>query len=545
MATCINQLACRARWETMTSTFVALDWLMFVLYFVLLALTGWWINRTGVTNSQEYFIGSNNMPTWLAAISVLATAQSAATFLGGPDIGYRSNLTYLASTLGALMAAFFVGYFLIPRFYRYKVSTVYELLELRFGSKAKKQAGLMYLFGRIFANGARLYMAAIAVSMILFTDISWQHVFWSIVLLCLVSVLYSIFGGIQSVIYGDAFQCFVYVGAAVLVLLYLWTSIPADFASVWQALEHPPENAPSKLLLIDTSWDFSSAGAFTLYSSITGLFLLYIASFGLDQDLTQRALTCKNARQGSLAIIWSVVLVIPVTLVFMLIGFLLYIFYQRSDLMAGSGAVMQSSQFSGENITVFMYYVLHEMPAGLRGIVTVGVIAAAVSTLTSGLNSMASVIIQDLYKPWQQQRQAKTEQHYVAAARWSMLLCASALALMAILCFYWQQSSDTPLLTFALGVMVFSYSGLLGVYASALFSQRGSPASVLAALIGGFVITLLMQPYLQSYYLPQEWQFDLAFSWQLCIGFACSFIICQLGKSSSSVAQTELNGVAA
>jgi SSS family transporter len=529
----------------MVSTFSALDWLAFLSYFILLALTGWWINRAGAHNSHEYFVGSNSMPTWLAAISVLATAQSAATFLGGPDIGYRSNLTYLASTIGALMAALFVGYFLIPRFYRFKVGTVYELLELRFGSAAKKQAGLMYLFGRIFANGARLYMAAIAVSMILFTDIAWHHVAWSIGLLCLVSLLYSIFGGIKSVIYGDAFQCLVYVSAAVLVLLYLWTSIPADFASIWQALEHPPEKAASKLLLIDTSWDFSSAGSFTLYSSVTGLFLLYIASFGLDQDLTQRALTCKNARQGSLAIIWSVVLVVPVTLVFMLIGFLLYIFYQRPDLMAGSGAVMHSSQFSGENITVFMYYVLHEMPSGLRGLVTVGVIAAAVSTLTSGLNSMASVIIQDLYKPWQQQRISKTEQHYVHAARWSMLFCASALALMAMLCYYWQQSSDMPLLTFALGVMVFSYSGLLGVYASALFSQRGSPTSVLAALIGGFVITLLMQPYLQSYYLPADWQFDLAFSWQLCIGFACSFAICQLGKSSSSVAHTELNGVAA
>jgi SSS family solute:Na+ symporter len=119
------------------------------------------------------------------------------------------------------------------------------------------------------------------------------------------------------------------------------------------------------------------------------------------------------------------------------------------------------------------------------------------------------------------------------------------LALMAMLCFYWQQKSDMPLLTFALGVMVFSYSGLLGVYASALFSKRGSPASVLAALIAGFVITLLLQPYVQTYYLPLHWQFDLAFSWQLCIGFACSFVICQLGRSSHAVAQTELNGVPA
>jgi Na+/proline symporter len=122
-----------------------------------------------------------------------------------------------------------------------------------------------------------------------------------------------------------------------------------------------------------------------------------------------------------------------------------------------------------------------------------------------------------------------------------MLGCAVALSAMALLCFYWQQLSDTPLLTFALGVMVFSYSGLLGVYASALFSNRGSPASVLAALVAGFVITLLMQPYLQAYYLAPVWQFDLAFTWQLCIGFVCSFLICQLG-SSSAMTHTDLNG---
>lgn len=525
----------------MTSAFGLLDWLVFVLYFVLLAVTGWWINRSTSDNSQEYFVGNRSMPTWLAAVSVLATAQSAATFLGGPDISYRSDLSYLGSHLGVILAALFVAHFLIPRFYYYKVSTVYELLELRYGANAKKQAGVMYLSGRIFANGARLYMAAIAVSMILFTDISAEHVLLSIVLLCVVALLYSIFGGIKSVIYGDAFQCAVYVGAAVLVLGYLWLSIPADLSTIVQALQQPTDGSASKLTLIDTQWDFSSAGAFNLYSSLTGIFLLYIASFGLDQDLTQRALTCKNARQGALAIIGSVALLIPVMLVFMLIGFLLYIFYQRPDLMTHQATELLSEEFSGEKITVFMYYVLHEMPTGLRGLVAIGVIAAAVSTLTSGLNSMASVIVQDLYKPWQQKRAVKTELYYVTAARWSMLGCAVALSAMALLCFYWQQLSDTPLLTFALGVMVFSYSGLLGVYASALFSDRGSPASVLAALVAGFVITLLMQPYLQAYYLAPVWQFDLAFTWQLCIGFVCSFLICQLG-SSSAMTRTDLNG---
>jgi len=520
-----------------SSNFSLLDWLLLASYFVLLAVSGWWVNRQSAQSSSDYFIANRAIPTWVAAISVLATAQSAATFLGGPDMGFRGDFTYLSTNIGALFAALFVGYFLMPRFYQQNVSTVYELLEQRFGKQAKQAAGLMYLFGRVFANGARLYMAAIAVSMILFNDIAASHIVMAIVLLIVVSLLYSVWGGIKSVMYGDVVQCVIYVSAALLVVVYLYGQIPASFDQIVQALAQAP-NGQNKLQLFDTRLDFTSGGAFTLASTLTGFFLLYLASFGLDQDMTQRALTCKNARQASLAVIWSVLLVVPVMAALLSLGMLLHIFYERPDLMqpdliqqAGQGQIV--TEFNGEKITVFMYYVLHEMPAGLRGFVTVGVIAAAVSTLTSGLNSMASVLIQDLYKPWQQQRQAKDEHFYVNAGRWSMIGSGTALSLMAVLCFYWQQWSDTPLLEFALGVMVFSYSGLLGVYAVVLFSKRGSSTSVIAALVLGFLVTLAQQPYIQTLYLPEQWQFQLAFTYQLVLGTAASFVCCWLGNTNT------------
>ncbi|GAM67890.1 hypothetical protein JCM19236_4816 [Vibrio sp. JCM 19236] len=156
--------------------------------------------------------------------------------------------------------------------------------------------------------------------------------------------------------------------------------------------------------------------------------------------------------------------------------------------------VVQS--FNGENVTIFMYYVLNEMPAGLRGLVTVGVVAAALSTLNSGLNSMSSVAIQDIYKPWKEARHGEQEDfHYVKAGRFGMAAAAIALGSMGILCFYWQQYTDMPLLSFALSVMVFAYTGLLGVYFTAIFTDRGSESSVLMALIAGFLTTLLLQAY--------------------------------------------------
>ncbi|WP_084164036.1 sodium:solute symporter [Rheinheimera texasensis] len=520
----------------MNSAFQSADWSIFAGYFLLLALTGWWFNRGNISSSREFFTGNGKIPTWVVAVSVLATAQSAATFLGAPDYAYRGDLTYLTTNLGALAAAFFVAHFLLPKFYQYKVSTAYALLQHRFGEPTKRHAGWMYLIGRLFASGARLYMAAIALSMILFSDIAAGHVLGAIMLLCIVSFAYSTWGGIRSVIYGDAIQCAVYVGAAVLVFGYLYWQLPGDSSQIWQSLQTPADGSASKLRLLDFGTDLSPAGAFNLLSTFTGFFLLFIASFGLDQDLTQRALSCRDARQGTWALVGSVLLVVPVVMVLLGIGLLLFLFYRDPAFSSIQGAA-PTSRFAGETITVFMFYVLHELPTGLRGLVTVGVIAAAVSTLTSGLNSMASVLMEDMLKPRLGARLSATNE--VPLARAFMLVLMLALGAMAMLCFYWQQFSDTPLLAFALGVMVFSYSGLLAVFAVALFSQRGNTRSCALALLTGFVVAALQQPYLQKWYLPAAWQFDLAFTWQLCIGFMLAALVALSGKPQPVASRPE------
>jgi SSS family solute:Na+ symporter len=516
----------------MNSQYTYLDWLVFLVYFAGLAFIGGYFSRKKATNSEEYFLGGHAMPMWVVAVSVLATSQSAASFLGGPDQGYQGNLTYLATNIGAFIAALFVAYVLIPKFYQHKVSTVYELLAIRFGESAKQQAGLMYLFGRIFASGARLYLAAIAVSMILFSNIEAQSVLISIMTLSVLGVAYSVVGGIRSVIYTDAIQCFVYIAAALAVVVFLINAINLDLSSLITALSEPDENGLSKLTVFDFNFDFGASSVFSFWSAISGFVLLNIASFGLDQDMTQRVLTCKSAKQGAKAILLSVFMILPVMAIFMLIGLLLYVFYQRPDLIgtAAEGDIVR--QFAGQDITIFMYYILNEIPEGLRGLITVGVIAAALSTLNSGLNSMSSVVIQDFYRPWRSKTNTpSTDAHYVKAGQLGMVTFALVLALMAMLCFYWQQYSQMPLLAFALSVMVFSYSGLLGVYFCALFTQRGSSASVLWALICGAMITFLLQPYVLAAIGPSFASVDIGFTWQLCIGTLCSFSVCCLGQS--------------
>jgi len=526
----------------MSAQYTGLDWLVFIAYGAVLLLSGWWVNRKKSTSSKDYFLGGNAMPMWMVSISVLATSQSAATFLGGPDMGYRGDLSYLATNIGAFLAAFFVASYLIPKFYQYKVFTVYELLEQQIGPRAKKHAGIMYLFGRVFASGARLYMAAIAVAMILFGNIAVDSIVYATVIITVVGLLFSVFGGVRSVIYSDVIQAVVYVSAAVFVIYFLYIAIPVNFSTIVAALQEPSVTTAgftqsSKLTLFNFELDFSSAGMFGFWSSITGFLLLNIAAFGLDQDMTQRVLTCKTAKEGSKAMLLSVVMVIPVMLLFLVIGLLLFIFYQRPDLM-GDGAATAMASFDGAKVTVFMSYVLNQIPAGVRGLVTIGIVAAALSTLNSGLSSMSSVLVQDLYRPFHLNKGLKfDDSHYVKAGKVSMIIVAVALALMAILCFYWQQYTDTPLLAFALSVMLFSYSGLLGVYFTALFTKRGSENSVTAALITGFVITLLFQPYIQTIYLPADMTFDLAFTWKLCIATFIATLVCLLGSQSKVTEQ--------
>ncbi len=492
----------------MQSGFATLDWLVFGAYFLMLAITSLLLSQVRVRTSRDYFVGSNRMPMLAVAISVLATSQSAATFLGGPEYSYRNDLTFLGFYLSAFLAILFVANVLIPRFYAINAVTVYELLDIRYGERAKRYAGVMFLLGRLFASGARLYIGALAVSMILFSDITFLHVNYAIILLMAGALAYTYVGGVKSVIFSDIIQAITYIGAGIAVLIYLYMTLNSDLSTIIATLQ-----ADDKLRLIDWNLSFSSEGKFNIYGLLSGWLLLNIAAYGLDQDMTQRVLSCKNAASGQRSLYYSILFTVPVVLLFLAIGLLLYLFYQQQE-------VVQS--FHGESVTIFMYYILNEMPEGLKGLVTVGAVAAALSSTNSVLGAMASVAVEDIYRPLRHKQAHLDDAHFVRAARIAVLGFAVALCLMAMLSYLVHHGSDLPLLSFALGVMAFAYSGLLGVYGAALFTNRGSEQSVLFALLGGFMTVLALQPYLFGA--------DVGFAWQIVLGTAVSFSIMQLCK---------------
>ncbi|WP_324171611.1 sodium:solute symporter [Sulfurimonas sp.] len=488
----------------MHSSFSSVDWFVFIAYFLLLAISSFMFSRIKIKSSREYFVSASSMPMFGVAISVLATSQSAATFLGGPEFSFKYDFTFIGFYFSALLGVIFVAFVLIPKFYAIRAITVYELLESRYGEKAKKQAGIMFLIGRVMASGARLYIGALAISMILFGDISFWHLLASIGILILGALSYAYFGGIKSIILSDIIQAVTYVGAGVVVLVFLYYSLEGiDILSTL--------NESNKLRFIDTSLD----GKFSVIGLLTGWLLLNIAAFGLDQDMTQRVLSCKNKQEAAKSLILSILLTIPVVLLFLSIGALLFVFYQNTTI---------EQNFNGENITIFMYYILNEMPDGLRGLVTVGAIAAALSSTNSVLGAMASVAVEDLYRPWKTKRDKVDEMHFVMVSRLAVVFFAIVLSGMAIVSYFWQKYSDLSLISFALGVMAFAYTGLLGVFFSAIFTKRGNATLVPFALVGGFLSVLALQPY--------TFGISIGFSWQIVIGTIVAFSIMQLGDSN-------------
>ena len=484
-------------------------------------------SRKQTLTTRDYFLGSNNMAPWVVAISVIATTQSAATFLGGPDQGYRGNYTYLAATIASVLGSIFVARILIPRFYALKATTVYEFLGDRYGESAMKAAGAMYIIGRFFASGARLYLAAIAISMILFSNINAENIIFSSLIIVMIGFGVTFIGGIRSIIWTDLLQFCMYVFSAVAILYFLLNTIPLSYSEIINPLGETPEGV-NKLLLFDFGFDM--AAPYSVISIFTGITLLYIASFGLDQDISQRLLTCKKDHEGGNARFISALIGIPIIWLFITIGQLLYIFYQRPDLI-GNELQLNAGAFQGEQITIFMYYILNELPSGLKGLVTVGIIAAAVSTINSGLNSMSSVLVQDFYRPWTLKHKQMPDRHFVHAGQIGMGLVGLVLFAMSSLCYYWQQYSGLPLIDFALSLMVFAYSGLIGVYFTAIFTKRGSKRSVIAALIVGFLCTLFQQKYFIELLSLPNFLGNIAFSWQLCIGSFVSFIVCVSDKT--------------
>ena len=507
----------------MTKAFALLDWAVIASYFIAVLVIGS-LASGRQKGDRSFFLGNRNMPTWAVAISILASSLSAVTFLGAPQEAFKGDLSYLILNVGGIIGAFVIAYFLIPIFYSTNTLTIYGYLEGRFGVRVRILAGISFLFGRLFASGARLFAAALGASLLIHGGSypNFEELSLIILVLGIVGTAYTLFGGIRAVIWTDVLQFSIVLATIVISIGFLLHEIPLSFSEIFSRLASSSgiHEGTSKLTVIHNEWNLSSP--YTLLTGTFAIVFLNIASYGVDHDLVQRMLTCKSAWKGGFSLVSSIFISVFVVALFMSIGLLLYLFNQP-DVMGDKAAQFVHSEL------VYPQFLISYLPAGLSGLAIAGLFAVCMGSLDSAINAMASSAVADVWRPIKNEFFGSKEaemQESLKSGRVGVAIAGGALMLFAILAAFTYDPKNSTLLGFALGVMTYAYSGLLGVFLSGIFTKRGNTKSAILALIVGPIVVLLLQPA----FLPKWLDIQIAWPWWMVFGTTVSFITCTTGS---------------
>jgi SSS family transporter len=446
----------------------ALDWFVIAAYLAATIGMGLWISRKQ-DDLDDYFLGGRGIPWWAALLSMVATEISAATFLGAPEQGYTRDMTYLQFSIGTVAARFVLATVFIAAFYRFRVYTVYGYLTNRFGPPTHTTTAGVFLVGRLFASGARLFIAAIAINVATGLDMRT-----SIVILGVVAVAYTWFGGIKAVIWTDVMQAVVLLGGGIIAVFSLLGQIDLSFGEIVQYLSDH-----DKFRLLDTSWrtaDGELAALFNPYHilpAVLGGFFLTMATHGTDHDMVQRLLTCSSSKEGQRSLWLSGFVTVVVVVLFISVGQLLFVYVNHLPGGDPMRVIADGLKASHQNGHFFLHYIVEVLPAGLTGLVLAAVFAAAMSSLDSALSAMSATFVTDFYQPYLRPGAATT--HYMKVSRLSTGFIGVLLVFVALLVVdYYEDNPGTDLLTISLGVMTFFYGALLGIFSVGLLTRAGA-----------------------------------------------------------------------
>jgi len=454
--------------------FSPVDYTIIIVYLIAVAIFGI-ITSGKQTSVKDYFLGSRNIPWWAACFSVVATETSTLTFISIPGLAYISNMNFLQLSIGFLIGRIIVAMVFIPRYYSGNMETAYEFLGNRFGEPMRKYASVTFILLRIFADGVRLFTTAIPIKFI--TGLGY---FECILIVGLITLIYSYIGGIKAVIWTDVIQMFVYTFGAVASMVIIYNLLPNGWDDV-TAFANPGDKFQIFNLKMSDSFSSFFTGGYGLIGGLVGGAFLAMASHGTDQMIVQRLLTCKDKRSSQKAVIVSGIIVTVQFTIFLVVGLMLYALYEGVD--------FKSLVINGQNLTksdeIFPMFIVQSLPVGLAGIVVAGLLSASMSTLSSTFNSLASTTILDLFKGKKFIKDEKDELKYskLATIFWAIVIMGTGLLF---------QSETNPAVDFALKIQSLIYGGLLGVFLLGIMSVKAQLKDAVISYTFAIVILSLL-----------------------------------------------------
>jgi SSS family transporter len=401
------------------------------------------------------------VPWWAILFSVVATETSALTFISIPALAYAADLSFLQIAAGYLLGRIVIAYTLLPRYYQGELVTAYALLERRFGVATRRFASITFMFTRLFGDSVRLFATAIPIALIIGPIVPPQYVTpVSILLIGLITVLYTYHGGMRAVIWTDVVQTFVYILGGVAALYLLGTGVTGGWSAILDVA-----SSQGKLNVVDTYAGFDRPH--TLWAGLLGGAFLSMASHGADQLIVQRLLAAPRLEDARRALIGSGIAVIAQFALFLFIGLGLYAFYEGRAFTVPD--------------RIFPTFIIEVMPPGLTGLVIAAILAAAMSTVSSSLNSLAAATTHDIYLPLTHRDPMEPRVFHMAkifTLVWAVALIGAALLYRA---------QGTPVVVVALSIASFTYGGLLGGFFLGILSRRTIQRDAILGMSVGIV----------------------------------------------------------
>lgn len=475
-----------------------------VCYLVALVVIGYLSGREN-KNQEDYFLASRNMPWVPIALSIAATSISANGFIGGPGWAYNDGMYPFMVNVTVPLAIFFALCITTPVIFRMKVTSVYEYVGKRFGNFTKTLTILQFFVNSLIQASSMVYIPVLLLQMIT----GWPTEIL-VPLVVVVAIVYTLLGGIKAVIWTDALQMVVVFFAVIMVVI---TALDGIGLSFWDTMRVAGQ--AGKLDTLDFTTDITVTNAF--WATLIGGTFMWVRYFCFDQAQVQRVLTAKSLKSAKNSFLVSAIVMNVVYFMMLLVGVILFVYYD--------GIAFETSN------EIMISFIINEMPTGIVGIIIAGVFAAAMSSVDSILNSMATVFSKDVYE----KHFNKGQESSLANSKKITVFFGILVTFFVLIGFNGSAKSVLDLV----GSYISYFSGpAIGAFLLAFFTQKatdkGTGLGFIAGLLLGFIIAKT---------------FSTSWLWNPAIGAVITMVVgyvlsCQLpDKNSPSALEFTAKGM--
>lgn len=432
-----------------------LDIVIFIVYLIGIVVFGSSFYKKNKT-SDSFTLGNRSIPSWVISLSIFATFVSSISYLALPGQAYLTNWNAFAFSLSIPFASYMAVRFFVPLYRSVNSPSAYTYLENRFGPWAKYYVSVMYLLTQLMRAGTILYLLGI----LLYALLGWK--IETIIMVTGLSVmLYALLGGIQAVVWTDAIQAIILIAGAVLTIVVILLKMPEGPGQVFEFAV-----SSNKFSLGSFKLSFTSSTFWVVL--IYGIFI-NLQNYGIDQNYIQRYMTSSSDKEAKKSALIGGLMYVPVSALFLFIGTALFSYYSATGLLPQDTPADK----------VFPYFIVNQLPVGITGFLIASVFAAGMSTVSTSINSSATVILTDYFKISNGGNNKKSMKIlYLSSLIFSVLSIGIALAMINVqsaLDAWWKLAS------------VFS-GGMLGLFLLGFLSKRVTSKFALWGVVAGLII---------------------------------------------------------